>query len=65
MKHYAITGRVSGDDEDTLLLIDAENDDAATAEFIAELRSIRNLEEDDEREIFLGAKVWSNTPIFE
>lgn len=61
----AVTGRISGDDEDTLLLLTAENHDQAAEGFKAELRAIRNVdpEDQDDTEIFIGAVVWSATPI--
>lgn len=60
-----MTGRISGDDEDTLLLLTAENHDQAAEGFKAELRAIRNVdpEDQDDTEIFIGAVVWSATPI--
>ncbi|MBD9406275.1 hypothetical protein IB236_13080 [Acidovorax sp. ACV02] len=66
-RHYAVTGRLRGDDEDTLLLLTAENHDQAAEGFKTELRAIRNVDPDDpySAEIFIGAVVWSATPIQE
>lgn len=65
MRYYAITGRFSGDEEDTLLLITAEDTDPAVTAYKAELCRIRNCAEDEENEIYLNTLVWANTPIFE
>ena len=64
-RYYAVTGRISGDDEDTLLLVCGASHDEATAEFKAELRAIRNVDDENEIEIHIGAVVWSATPIFD
>lgn len=66
-RHYAVTGRICGDEEDTLLLVRGENHEEAAEAFKAELRAIRVMSSDDleETEIFIGAVVWSNTPINE
>lgn len=68
-KFYAVTGRIVGDDEDTLLLVQAENNEQATEAFKAELRAIRNVAAEDydspDYEIYIGAMVWSKTPIYE
>lgn len=69
MRHYAVTGRITGDEEDTLLLVDAVDHESAVQAFKAELQSIRNVAAEDvnlpEYEIYIGAVVWSATPIFE
>lgn len=68
-RHYAVTGRLCGDEEDTLLLVTGANHEEAMEAFKAELRAIRNVDAEDqeapENEIFIGAVVWSQTPIFE
>lgn len=66
-RHYAVTGRICGDEEDTLLLVRGKNHEEAVEAFKDELRAIRNVdaEDQDETEIFIGAVVWSNTPINE
>lgn len=69
MRHYAVTGRICGDEEDTLLLVDAVDHESAVLAFKAELQNIRNVTSEDaglpEYEIYIGAVVWSKTPIFE
>lgn len=64
-----MTGRICGDEEDTLLLVRATNHEEAVEAFKAELRAIRNVDAEDQDkpdyEIFIGAVVWSNTPINE
>ena len=65
MRYYAITGRFSGAEEDTLLLITAEDADQAVKAYKAELCRIRNCAEDEENEIYLNTLVYANTPIFE
>lgn len=68
-RYYAVTGRICGDEEDTLLLVTGANHEEAVEAFKAELRAIRNVDAEDqetpENEIFIGAVVWSQTPIFE
>lgn len=69
MRYYAVTGRISGDDEDTLLLVNGTDHENAVREFKAELRDIRNVSPEDTDlpayEIYIGAVAWSNTPIFD
>lgn len=68
-RHYAVTGRLCGDEEDTLLLVTAENHDQAAEAFKDELRTIRNVDATEQdsphNEVFIGAVVWSATPIHE
>lgn len=66
-RYYAVTGRICGDEEDTLLLVTAAEHDEAVEAFKTELRAIRNMDPEDQNdaEIFIGAVVWSQTPIFE
>lgn len=66
-RYYAVTGRICGDEEDTLLLVTATEHEEAVEAFKAELRAIRNVDINYQPglEIFIGAVVWSQTPIFE
>lgn len=68
-RYYAVTGRICGDEEDTLLLVTATEHEEAVEAFKTELRAIRNVDAEDQNEpgneIFIGAVVWSQTPIFE
>ena len=68
-RHYAVTGRIDGDDEDTLILLEASDRDEAIEKYKAELREISNVDPEyaDEpgNEIYINAVVWSATPIFE
>lgn len=66
-RYYAVTGRICGDEEDTLLLVTGTTHEEAVEAFKVELRAIRNVDAEDEEgiEIFIGAVVWSATPIFE
>ena len=68
-RHYAITGRADGDDEDTLILLEASDRDEAIEKYKAELRAIREVDPEDVdapwNEIYINAVVWSATPIFE
>ena len=53
----------------TLLLVTATEHEEAVEAFKAELRAIRNVDAEDQSEpwndIFIGAVVWSQAPIFE
>lgn len=63
-RYYAVTGRVPGDDEDTLLLVGQHADRHKAVEvFQSMLREIRDCAPDDE--IFVGAVVSSEAPITE
>lgn len=68
-RHYAVTGRIDGDDEDTLILLEAGDRDEAIEKYRAELREISNINQADAdkpwNEIYINAVVWSATPIFE
>lgn len=68
-RHYAVTGRVGGDYEDTLILLEASDRDEAVEKFKDELRDIRDVDPEDVddpwNEVFINAVVWSATPIFE
>lgn len=68
-RHYAVTGRVLGDEEDTVILLEASDRDEAVEKFKAELRDIRDVDPEDVddpwNEVFINAVVWSATPIFE
>lgn len=68
-RHYAVTGRVLGDEEDTMILLEASDRDEAVEKFKAELRDIRDVDPEDVddpwNEVFINAVVWSATPIFE
>lgn len=66
-RYYAVTGRICGDEEDTLLLVTATEHEKAVEAFKTELRAIRNVdpEDQDDAEIFIGAVVWSASPIHE
>ena len=46
--HYAVTGRIRYDDEDSCLLIEAPSMPAAIDIFHERLREIREVDEDDE-----------------
>lgn len=68
-RHYAVTGRIAGDDEDTMILLEASSHEEAAEEYKAELRAIRAVGQEDVddpwNEIYINAVVWSATPIFE
>lgn len=62
-RHYAVTGRICWDDEDTLLLLQAGDLDQAATRFREELRALRRAA--DDTEIFVNTVVWSTAPINE
>ena len=74
-KHYAITGRLCGDDEDTLYIIEAEDADKAQAIFQERILSdnhYSSLEQwfaenkeysEEDSGIFLNSIVESDTPV--
>lgn len=67
MKYYAVTGRICGDDEDTLHLVGWHEDrEDAVATFRTIMSSTRAISGvDDIGEIFIGAVVCSDREIHE
>jgi hypothetical protein len=61
MTHFAISGRICGDDEDQTHLIDAETLTDARQAFIDDMREA---EDDPEAEVFITSVVASRTEIF-
>lgn len=69
---YAITGRVCGDDEDTVLIFEADSKEDATREFIEQMWEMdgrcaedREAAENEGAGIFINSVVRSSTPIEE
>lgn len=72
MKHYAVTGRIPGDDEDTLLCVGRHPDNrSALVNFIDEIWALARLSEVDREnlrsefgtDVFINSIVSSETPI--
>lgn len=60
MTHFAIIGRIHGDDEDTALLYQDCTEEEARATFIEDLRA---LDDTDPNDVYISHVLASETPI--
>lgn len=72
MKYYAVSGRIPGDDEDTMLCVGQHpNNGSAIASFMDEMRALYSLTPQDseimrksyDTDVFINSIVSSDTPI--